>query len=494
MTIPAASLPARPGARLRARMRGEEGAVLVFWAIALAVVLGMIGLAFDFGRIATTQSELQSYADHVALAAAGELDGNDDAITRAQAAAANLIADTQTFGSGSQALGGGTDYALSFYASLPANDTTAMTGPTADPHAAIYARVVATPKTVPLSFTAAFDALTGHAPPPNAVQAVAVAGFTQYACDVTPLMFCLPSPGYKADDHVGDMILLRSGGNGAAWGPGDFGFLDPADVKVDPNGPCAGLSGAKLDQCRLGAVGNLTQCFSQRGVDTEPGQKVGIENPIFNVRFDIYQSSMSGKKSDANYPPAPNVIKGVVPKGGQSCIGNNPTVSPNTVALPRDTCFGNGSCSRFGDGNWSTGRANYVAKNYGTADPHASAATRYQYYLAEIASAGGGGSKTSILTGRAETGRPQCSPNQSPDPDRRIVIAAGIDCGANPIKGSANDVPVAEFFRLFLTEPVGTDPVSPSILNLWVEVEGSAETTGASNTAGLFHDVVQLYR
>ena len=69
--------------------RDDDGAILVFWAVGLAVFLGVVALSFDTGRIFSTQSELQSFADHVALAAAGELDGADDAITRAQAAAAN---------------------------------------------------------------------------------------------------------------------------------------------------------------------------------------------------------------------------------------------------------------------------------------------------------------------------------------------------------------------------------------------------------------------
>jgi Flp pilus assembly protein TadG len=479
--------------------RDEGGAILVFWAISLAVILGIVALSFDMGRMATTQSELQSYADHVALAAAGELDGRSDSLTRASAAAANFVTGHQSFGNGAQTLSGGAAYALAFFDRLPANDASAMTaGQTTVPEDAIYARVVVTPQTIGFTFGAAFYALTGAAPASNVVGATAVAGFTQYACDITPLMFCLPSPGYKADQNIGDMILLRSGGQGAAWGPGDFGFLDPSKAKVDPKGPCGGLNGAQLDACLLGATGSITQCFSMRGVDTEPGQKVGIEDSSFNVRFDIYKAIMNGKKNNPAYAPAPNVIKGIVPNGGGACIGGNPQASPDSVGLPRDGCFGSGTCGgngRFGDGNWSVGRAAYVSKNYGGGDPHPGATTRYNYYLAEIATHGGGGSTTPILAGRAETGRPQCSAQQSNDPDRRVVIAAAIDCQAHPITGRATNVPVEEFFRMFLTEPVGTDALSPPTLDLWVEVVGSAGGPGAGGGPGaIFHDVVQLYR
>ena len=91
-------------AHIKAFAKDEHGTILVFWAMSLAVMLGFVALSFDFGRIASTKSELQAFADHVALAAAGELDGQDDAITRAQAAAADMITDRQTFGAGGQTL------------------------------------------------------------------------------------------------------------------------------------------------------------------------------------------------------------------------------------------------------------------------------------------------------------------------------------------------------------------------------------------------------
>ena len=481
---------------IRAMLNDDEGAIIVFWAVALVVLLGIVALSFDLGEKASTQSELQSYADQVALAAAGELDGKSDAITRATAAAANMIVDRQTFATGSQNLSGASNYALTFYKSLPASDTSSIDpGLTTDPAKAIYVRAKVTPRTVPFVFTAAFDALRGSATANPTIGATAVAGFTQYACDITPLMFCVPSASFRAKDNVGKMILLRAGGNGAAWGAGDFGFLDPSGLLVDGSGPCAGLSGAQLTVCLIGASGALTQCYSQRGVNTEPGQKVGIENSAFNVRFDMYGTLLNSKKNDPLYAPAPNVIKGIIPNGkGSSCVANNPKISTNTVALPHDNCFATGTCAngnRFGDGNWATGRTTYVTKNYGTADPHVSATTRYTYYKAEIAAHGGGASQTAILpTGRDETGRRQCSSNQSADPDRRVVIAAGIDCAANPIRGNTTGIPVQEFVRLFMTEPVAQ---SGNNFDMYVEIVGSAEG-GSAGTGGIFHDVVQLYR
>ncbi|MEZ5796203.1 MAG: TadE/TadG family type IV pilus assembly protein [Paracoccaceae bacterium] len=467
-------------------IRDQQGTILVFWAVALGVILGIVALSFDLGRASITRSELQSFADSVALAAAGELDGNADAITRATSAAA-LIVDQQSFGNTERVLSG--NYTLTFFASLPASDATAMTDVTVDPADAIFVRVSVTPTTVESTFGAAFAALTGRANRDFTLGATAVAGLSSYACDVTPMMFCLPSAGYHADDHIGEMILLRSGGNGAAWGPGDFGFLDPDKVKVDEDGPCAGLNGAQQMACLLGAADHLTQCFNQRGVDMEPGQKVGLENAIFNVRFDIYNSIMNGKRNNPDYAPAPNVIKGIVPRGGGSCIGNNSNPSPDTVGMPRDDCFGNGSCTRFGNGIWSNGRSTYVTSNYNGTDPHPAALTRYQYYLAEIATSG------AILTGKAETGRPICSNSPPAGPDRRVITVAAIDCAANSIRGAASNVPVAEFFKIFLTEPVQNGGAA-NRLDIYGEIIGSASETGtgAGGTGGIFRDVVQLYR
>ncbi|RDC71374.1 hypothetical protein DLJ49_15265 [Rhodovulum sp. 12E13] len=58
----------------------EGGTILVFVAMCLVVFLAFSAVTFDLGRMSATQTDLQSYVDHVALAAAGELDGGSDAI------------------------------------------------------------------------------------------------------------------------------------------------------------------------------------------------------------------------------------------------------------------------------------------------------------------------------------------------------------------------------------------------------------------------------
>ncbi|MDI3334884.1 pilus assembly protein TadG-related protein [Defluviimonas aestuarii] len=493
--------------KIRQFAQKEDGTILVFWAMALVVVLGFVALSLDVGRLATTQSELQSFADHVALAAAGELDGQNDAITRATAAAANLITDTQTYGNGGQTLGGSADYTLDFYATLPGNDATALPSPNPSPpqpEDAVYVQVTVNPKTVDFPFGSLLSTLLGGTTVTPSTSASAVAGFTQYACDIAPMMFCIPDPTFDASDpaRVGDMIRLRSGGQGAAWGPGNFGFLDPTQV-IDANGNCASVpSGPQKLACVLAAAGSITQCVAQRGVDTEPGQKVGITNVSLNMRFDMWPQSMHNKEMiDPVFAPAPNVIKGVKAKGG-ACKWNGSDPTGDTAALPRDDCFP--GCAPYGDGNWSGGRTDpvngYVAKNYGGNDPHLTASTRYEYYLAEIAAAGGPFSTSSILNSPplSETGRRMCSPNQYPDPERRVMIIAGVNCdplnGGMTINGNTVGVPVKQFVKVFITEPVQDNGASPAALDMYVEVIGSAHSGSSGGNSGVIHDVVQLYR
>lgn len=469
--------------------RNEDGTIIVTWAAALAVFMGFLALTFDFGRLSTTQSELQSYVDNVALAAAGELDGHDDAIIRATAAAEEMISDTQTFGDGATVLSGDTEYTLTFHTDKPGSDPSLTE--TTDPKEAAFVRAVSSGRNVDLGFASAFGALSGNDVMDNGVGAEAVAGFSQSTCDITPLMFCLPSAEFATDNYVGKVALLRTGGNGAGWGAGAFGWLNPDAGIVDPDGPCAGKSGGNLDACLIGAVGRRTSCFDTKStVEVQGGQRVGNFEAAFNVRFDIYHSNMSNLKNNPLFAPAPNVISGYAPLlGKKQCLPENPLPSLNTVGLPVDDCFLTGACDRFGDGNWNLGRALYVTMNYGGIDPYPNASTRYEYYLSEIEGAGGASANLPILTGLAETGRPYCSKSEPAGADRRVLVAAGIDCVKNTISAGAS-VPVEAYFEIFMIKPIGLDGTK----DFWVEIIGKVGggAAGAGSNA-VVRDVVKLY-
>jgi len=497
----------RPGTQRHDR-DPEAGGVLVFWAVSIVALLGMVALSFDLGRVSSTHSELQSFADNIAIAAAAELDGKPDAITRAQAAALTLITDEQTFLERGRDALTAADYTLSFYRSngtaptsnenivfpeeatqtRPATVALIQGSDPADQRAAEYVRAVVAPDSAVLTpFAAVLGLVTGSTRDRMSVSAQAVANLDIYACDITPLMFCVPS-GWRSENNLGQMIRLRTGANNnTPWGPGDFGFLDPSKREVNPGGPCRNLTGAKLDACLIAAEGAVAGCFRQEGVDIEPGQKTGRNASAFNILFDIYASTVSNLKNDGAYPPAPNVIKGIKAKSkgkGSECVGNQYEIS-QAVSLPRDGCLNTGTCtpqSRFGTGSWD--RAAYLAANHAS-DPTAAhplpgglAGTRYEMYRAEILSAGANPTRLT-RPGLDESGLPGCAPAASADINRRVLIAAAIDCQTNQIGGAATNVPVEEFVKIFLTEPVGYASGAfddSDKFDIHVEIVGSAET------------------
>src|SRR3954453_3811059 len=66
--------------------RSQNGAVIVTVAMAMLFLLGFMGIALDFGHLFVVKTELQTATDSCALAAAQELDGASDALTRATSA------------------------------------------------------------------------------------------------------------------------------------------------------------------------------------------------------------------------------------------------------------------------------------------------------------------------------------------------------------------------------------------------------------------------
>jgi hypothetical protein len=61
----------------------QHGAMIITVALTLLFLLGFMGIALDFGHLFIVKTELQTAMDSCALAAAQELDGAGDALTRA---------------------------------------------------------------------------------------------------------------------------------------------------------------------------------------------------------------------------------------------------------------------------------------------------------------------------------------------------------------------------------------------------------------------------
>ena len=71
------------------RKRGERGFSLILIGVCTVVMVGMLGLAFDTGRMFILRSELQTFADASALAAASQMDGTQAGIQGANTTATN---------------------------------------------------------------------------------------------------------------------------------------------------------------------------------------------------------------------------------------------------------------------------------------------------------------------------------------------------------------------------------------------------------------------
>ena len=63
--------------------RSERGSVAVIFTLSLLLIFGFFGLAIDLSRLYNTRIEMQTVADAVALAAARELNGTSQGITKA---------------------------------------------------------------------------------------------------------------------------------------------------------------------------------------------------------------------------------------------------------------------------------------------------------------------------------------------------------------------------------------------------------------------------
>ena len=478
----------------------EDGAILVFFAMLLAVFMGFMALSFDFGQQAATQSELQSYADNVALAAAGELDGAPTSLTRAQAAAATFITDAQTFGDGGRTLAGAGAFTLTFYANR--RDAAAGINPETRPQRVRFVRATLAPRRVGGTFSRAFAALAGTEVGPDTVSAQAIAGYSLYACNATPLTFCAADLDFKADLSRGVNLSLKINPGAGNLVPGTLSLVENTVPLVDVDGVCKLLSGISLDLCLLGARGQKTACLAQDGIDIAAGDRQPVIKAGLNVRFDIFGGSALGLRNNPVYAPAANVLSSYVPRSSsQTCLGNDPRLATDRMGFPKDDCQTAGGCGIFGNASWASGRAAFVARNFGGTDPFPQASTRFEFYNAMVAAqanGSAGGLVGGLLGGLGGTlntllglGLPTCAPAADPDPNRRVLIAAAIDCTGISATANLQDVPVLDFVELFMTAPTGLD--GGNTVN--VEVIGSLKsTTRPKNRDVVVRDVVRLMK
>ena len=74
----------KPNQRQHHRRKRQRGVSLLFTTIVLSVMMGMLGITTDLGRVYIAKNELQAFVDSSATAAAFELDGTAAGLDRAR--------------------------------------------------------------------------------------------------------------------------------------------------------------------------------------------------------------------------------------------------------------------------------------------------------------------------------------------------------------------------------------------------------------------------
>ncbi|WP_084607476.1 pilus assembly protein TadG-related protein [Sphingomonas jaspsi] len=478
----------------------KRGAVAPTVALSLFALIGAGGIAFDYARVATLDTELQQAADQAALAAATQLDRADGARQRATDSITSTSKDRLAENFTRFANDGNADgtqveiQSITFCSAFDdsvadtASACTKIAASATDGDSRARFVVVTTKvRTANYALTPIVGAFAGD------VSATAVAGIESSICNVAPLLVCAPSDDFPTADDVGRGIVMKTAG-GNKWVPGNYGYLDFG------NGNQAVLNAL---------LGNgLNGCQSADDNQTEPGNKNATD--AINTRLDVYaglNKNDASKCDPATGSACPSadtrkdmtqtmtytIRQTAQPTSSPVCgapPGGRPQDATGQVAYAdfvqnkgakqfgRDTCHYT-SCSggNFGDGNWD--RAGYIAANHPSQTAASIAAaigggatattlTRYQVYLWEIANKATALNPQTISTGTwSKQGQnwsitKVCAFSQpryaaaaaATAKDRRVLPIVAANCDNLKGKGAAfEDYIILRVFDVFLTEP-----------------------------------------
>lgn len=456
-------------ARRKSLLQSTSGAVAPTVALSLFALIAAGGIAFDYARMASLDSELQNAADQAALAAASQLDGKANACSRAASAASALLSNNARFANDGNASGLAVTVPndeptcdrtgfIKFYKNKDRSDTGTLTDADAN-----FVEVTVNSRTARFALTPIVAVLSS-----GPLSAKAYAGVGEAICKVPPVMICNPDEpddntnvdyDFVVSSRIGKGLKLISVGNGnSAWAPGNFGYLDTGSSTSNPN--------VELRQA-LGWISVPGDCSSLEGVKTRTGAGTTVTQAI-NTRFDIYErannNAQNGTGNNGNgnnascpspglCPPSINTVKDVIRKGApanankcgfannewelpspeylpSSTTADLPLANmPQAMGYPRDKCHAvstAGSCSagKVGDGNWDRNAYFYVNYGWNSTDwpnntntatnPLPSNPTRYQVYNWEIQHRGETIGSKVILSRRTAGSSPSSDDYDSP--------------------------------------------------------------------------------
>lgn len=466
----------------------EAGAIAPLYALALFGLVGIAGVGFDYARVMALDTELQNAADQAALAAATQLDGQSDSITRAVSAANTYFATSGADFANETRLsndGGGRDIAGASYRFWQTYDADTLTGEItnfSNGTSATVVEVTLNKRSVRYALTPIVGAISGDA------GATATATLGTAYCNVPPMMFCSPEGAtFNVDNYVGKAVKLHmlpnAPGASDIQAPGVFGFIDfPFPKPDDVTNQNTRLGWNVLDAgC---AAGEMVSDPGAR--DTEP--------EALNSRFDMLKNPVSECKASGTFCPSENTTKNWVKIQSENgvtsqaqldaltCDGTgtwtpisdiDPSYGVTDPGYTHNSCLDDGSCD--GDANTDSAYdaveptatwdyAGYISRNYGSVAVEPEDKSRWGVYQWEIST--GRVSSTGRVVGRRMTNGnnanlycayngPVDSSPVLPDEaigqkDRRIMTVAASDCSDLNGRGV---VDVITYIDLFLLNP-----------------------------------------
>lgn len=260
----------------------QRGAVAIMVGLSIAVLIGMIGLAIDLGRMFVIKTELQNAADACALAAAKELDGNADAITRADAAGI-LVGRRNTVNFQGQAA---TVAAANLTYSADLSPNTAYNR-TIAPASARFAMCTLSRPNIGMLFMG----VRGFGDQAVGAYAVATLAPSQTTCSI-PLGVCKATGGPSTPPFglvVGRWYSGKYGSGSGESLTGSYNWIDFSPPAGGTNELRDLLTG--VGQCQLPPVGS---CVG------EQGQKSGAAD-AWNTRFGVYKGAFNVDNAPPDY-------------------------------------------------------------------------------------------------------------------------------------------------------------------------------------------------
>ena len=397
----------KKGGSRKSPIRDARGAVAVYVAIVAPVLFGVGALTLDVGRLITLHTELQAAADGAAIAGARELTRFPGARANAREAAAQAVANIQTFatdGGGKVVVVNTQDCGvlgvnpplgaacIRFLATLPADDDAPIDGTLYDENDPENSGNVATGDGDTRFIDVHIGArditnilvrllmLMGQTPLlTSTTSATAVAGQDQIICEIPAMWMCNPSEdplnaemnlAMNLDDLEGRQMRMFLQAGGGDYTPGNWGLLCPNGTDADGNN-CGGKETAE------GLASTKGNCVGLASMTVKPGVTLSAIRAGINVRLDYYtnQAKSDGEawRTKPKYMPAANVTQGGKPKGnpaGNKTACEYKDITPlgqEAMELPRDTCFPPDTCGTVDgniDGNDRIGNGDWDYKKY----------------------------------------------------------------------------------------------------------------------------------